>query len=312
MRPSDVPTYVEAGAADLGITGKDVLLEQRDRAVYELLDLGYGACRMVLAGRRGDESLGESERRLGAMRIATKYPRIAERYFEQHRPPGRGDRGQGLGRARAAGRASPTGSSTSSTPAAPWPRTTSRSARRSPPAPRAWSPTASPTSCARPRSTRSSSGCGRPRAMRIERIEWDGADAAALAARLRGERARARGRIRRTSPAIIARVRDRRRRGAARARRRARRARRPTSSARRSRGGRRGARACSSPTCARRCGSPPRTSSASRAPSSSRARAPDARRARPGPAGRGARHEPVAAAGRLRARAGGPPIRRRC
>jgi ATP phosphoribosyltransferase len=83
MRPSDVPTYVEAGAADLGVTGKDVLTEQRDRAVYELLDLGYGACRMVLAGRRGDERLGESERRLGAMRIATKYPRTAERYFEQ-------------------------------------------------------------------------------------------------------------------------------------------------------------------------------------------------------------------------------------
>jgi ATP phosphoribosyltransferase len=82
MRPSDVPTYVEAGAAQLGITGKDVLLEQRDRAVYELADLGYGACRMVLAGRRGDERLGESERRLGAMRIATKYPRTAERYFE--------------------------------------------------------------------------------------------------------------------------------------------------------------------------------------------------------------------------------------
>ena len=52
MRPSDVPTYVEAGAAELGITGKDVLMEQRDRVVYELLDLGYGACRMVLAGRR--------------------------------------------------------------------------------------------------------------------------------------------------------------------------------------------------------------------------------------------------------------------
>ena len=83
MRPSDVPTYVEAGAADLGITGKDVLLEQRDRAVYELLDLGYGACRMVLAGRRGDERLGESERRLGAMRIATKYPRTAQLYFEE-------------------------------------------------------------------------------------------------------------------------------------------------------------------------------------------------------------------------------------
>jgi ATP phosphoribosyltransferase len=83
MRPSDVPTYVEAGAADLGITGKDVLMEQHDRIVYEFLDLGYGACRMVLAGRHGDERLGESERRLGAMRIATKYPRTAHRYFEQ-------------------------------------------------------------------------------------------------------------------------------------------------------------------------------------------------------------------------------------
>jgi ATP phosphoribosyltransferase len=82
MRPSDVPTYVEAGAADLGITGKDVLMEQHDRAVYELLDLRYGACRMVLAGRRGDESLGEAARRLGTMRIATKYPEIATRYFE--------------------------------------------------------------------------------------------------------------------------------------------------------------------------------------------------------------------------------------
>jgi ATP phosphoribosyltransferase len=82
MRPSDVPTYVEAGAADVGIVGKDVLLEQSDRMVYELLDLGYGRCRMVLAGRRGDESLGESQRRLGMMRIATKYPRIAERHFE--------------------------------------------------------------------------------------------------------------------------------------------------------------------------------------------------------------------------------------
>ena len=83
MRPSDVPTYVEAGAADLGITGKDVLLEQRDRAVYELLDLRYGACRMVLAARVGDRSLDEAERRLGGMRIATKYPRTSERYFEE-------------------------------------------------------------------------------------------------------------------------------------------------------------------------------------------------------------------------------------
>jgi ATP phosphoribosyltransferase len=82
MRPSDVPTYVEAGAADVGITGKDVLLEQSDRLVYELLDLGFGRCRMVLAGRTGDARLGESQRRLGMMRIATKYPRIAERHFE--------------------------------------------------------------------------------------------------------------------------------------------------------------------------------------------------------------------------------------
>lgn len=83
MRPSDVPTYVEAGAADLGITGKDVLMEQHERAVYELLDLGYGQCRMVLAGRRGDDSLAEAERRLGAMRIATKYPRAAQRHFSE-------------------------------------------------------------------------------------------------------------------------------------------------------------------------------------------------------------------------------------
>jgi len=82
MRPSDVPTYVEAGAADVGITGKDVLLEQSDRPVYELLDLGFGRCRMVLAGRVGSDRLDDSQRSLGAMRIATKYPKIAERYFE--------------------------------------------------------------------------------------------------------------------------------------------------------------------------------------------------------------------------------------
>jgi len=49
VRPSDVPTYVEHGAADLGITGKDVLVEQSEREVYELADLGYGHCRMVVA-----------------------------------------------------------------------------------------------------------------------------------------------------------------------------------------------------------------------------------------------------------------------
>jgi ATP phosphoribosyltransferase len=82
MRPSDVPTYVESGAADVGITGKDVLLEQADHVVYELLDLGFGRCRMVLAARTGNDQLGEAQRRLGMMRIATKYPRIAEDYFD--------------------------------------------------------------------------------------------------------------------------------------------------------------------------------------------------------------------------------------
>ena len=61
MRPSDVPTYVEHGAADLGIVGKDVLTEQSDRDVYELVDLGYGTCRMVVAAREGDDSLAESQ-----------------------------------------------------------------------------------------------------------------------------------------------------------------------------------------------------------------------------------------------------------
>jgi ATP phosphoribosyltransferase len=83
MRPSDVPTYVEAGAADLGITGKDVLMEQSERDVYELVDLGYGRCRMVLAGVAGEDRAEEALRRLGVMRVATKYPRSAARYFER-------------------------------------------------------------------------------------------------------------------------------------------------------------------------------------------------------------------------------------
>src|SRR6476660_3057826 len=83
MRPSDVPTYVEAGAADIGITGKDVLAEQAERDVYELLDLGFGPCRMVFATVDGDDPAAEALRRLGVMRIATKYPKIATAYFER-------------------------------------------------------------------------------------------------------------------------------------------------------------------------------------------------------------------------------------
>ncbi len=90
MRPSDVPTYVEAGAADLGVTGKDVLLEQEaqrpgegGREVYELLDLGFGRCTMVLASKAGPDPALQALRRLGVMRVATKYPRIAARYLEE-------------------------------------------------------------------------------------------------------------------------------------------------------------------------------------------------------------------------------------
>jgi ATP phosphoribosyltransferase len=90
MRPSDVPTYVEAGAADLGVTGKDVLLEQAVQGpgdaghyVYELMDLGFGRCTMVLASKAGPDPALEALRRLGVMRVATKYPRIAARHLEQ-------------------------------------------------------------------------------------------------------------------------------------------------------------------------------------------------------------------------------------
>jgi ATP phosphoribosyltransferase len=84
MRPSDVPTYVEAGAADIGITGKDVLMEQSERSVFELLDLGFGACTMVLASVDEEpDPAAEALRRLGVVRVATKYPRIAADFFER-------------------------------------------------------------------------------------------------------------------------------------------------------------------------------------------------------------------------------------
>jgi ATP phosphoribosyltransferase len=83
MRPSDVPTYVEAGVADIGVTGKDVLMEQSERDLYELVDLGYGHCRMVLATVAGPDRAAEALRRLGVVRIATKYPRVAGRHFQE-------------------------------------------------------------------------------------------------------------------------------------------------------------------------------------------------------------------------------------
>src|SRR4051812_50196808 len=75
MRPSDVPTYVEAGAADLGVTGKDVLSEQPERAVYELLDLGFGPCTMVFATVAGGGPAARGPPRPGVIRIAAKKPR---------------------------------------------------------------------------------------------------------------------------------------------------------------------------------------------------------------------------------------------
>lgn len=82
MRPSDVPTYVERGVADIGIVGKDVLMEQADRDLYEVLDLGFGACRLIVATVDGDDGLdADLLRRRGTMRVATKYPTIAQRHF---------------------------------------------------------------------------------------------------------------------------------------------------------------------------------------------------------------------------------------
>lgn len=74
-KPTDVPTYVEYGVADVGVVGKDVLLEE-ERDVYELLDLQIGYCRMMVAGM-------PDWRPTEAPRVATKYPRIASRYFRE-------------------------------------------------------------------------------------------------------------------------------------------------------------------------------------------------------------------------------------
>ncbi len=77
-KPMDLPTYVEYGAADVGIIGKDVLLEEA-RNVYELVDLKFGLCRLMLAV---PESLQrEKLSDYAHLRVATKYPRVAEQFF---------------------------------------------------------------------------------------------------------------------------------------------------------------------------------------------------------------------------------------
>jgi len=80
VRAMDVPTYVEYGAAEIGIVGKDALLEQ-EPDVYEPLDLRFGACRIIVAGpKTANMTPTWSSTKL---KIATKYPRITERYFNE-------------------------------------------------------------------------------------------------------------------------------------------------------------------------------------------------------------------------------------
>lgn len=73
----DVPTYVEYGAADIGVVGKDTIMEE-NRRVYEVLDLGFGKCRMCVCGPASAEELLRHHERI---RVATKYPLIARDYF---------------------------------------------------------------------------------------------------------------------------------------------------------------------------------------------------------------------------------------
>ena len=76
-KANDVPTYVEYGAADIGICGKDTILEE-GRKLYEVIDLGFGTCRMCVCG---PESAGERLKHHELIRVATKYPNIAKDYF---------------------------------------------------------------------------------------------------------------------------------------------------------------------------------------------------------------------------------------
>lgn len=73
----DVPTYVEYGAADIGIVGKDTILEE-GRNIYEVLDLGFGKCRMCVCGPKSASELLQHREQI---RVATKYPKIAKNYF---------------------------------------------------------------------------------------------------------------------------------------------------------------------------------------------------------------------------------------
>lgn len=77
VKPSDVAVYVERGAADVGVVGKDILTEQKSE-VYELLDLGMGKCRMAVAGKKGERPDREV-----TLRVATKFPNIAREFYRK-------------------------------------------------------------------------------------------------------------------------------------------------------------------------------------------------------------------------------------
>jgi ATP phosphoribosyltransferase len=81
LKPADIPTYVQYGAADLGIVGKDILAEQ-EPDVYEPVDLGFGFCRLVVAEPR-EVWERDDPARWSWVRVATKYPTLTERYFSE-------------------------------------------------------------------------------------------------------------------------------------------------------------------------------------------------------------------------------------
>lgn len=77
-KPSDVPTFVDNGVADLGVVGKDTIIEEK-RDIAELLDLGFGKCRMCVCAPKED---GDKYKNIVNLRVATKYPNIAKAYFD--------------------------------------------------------------------------------------------------------------------------------------------------------------------------------------------------------------------------------------
>jgi len=87
VKPADVPIYVERGVADLGVVGKDTLLEE-ERDICEMLDLGFGKCRLCVAGFEDNRDRGDRgqspqgyKQPQGALRVATKYPNITRKYY---------------------------------------------------------------------------------------------------------------------------------------------------------------------------------------------------------------------------------------